>query len=191
MPNPQARDIERRAGEGIDQLRKGVEEAAQNVLGDEAESMRLARQQLDELLKQANGEAARAATRPRMKIPLALAAGIAVIAIGGLLWSARSGSMAATRGIPTGVSIALPAEGSVLRSVELAWHPVAGAFMYHVEVLEEDGTLRWQRATRDTTATVPGDSLATGKTYVWWVRAELTTAGERRSELRRFTFKTP
>jgi hypothetical protein len=58
---PQARDIERRASQGIDQLRKGVEEAAQNVLGDEAESLRLARQQLDELIKQANGEAARAA----------------------------------------------------------------------------------------------------------------------------------
>ncbi len=53
---PQARQIERRAGEGIDQLRKGVEEAAKNVLGDEAESLRLARQQLDELIKQANGE---------------------------------------------------------------------------------------------------------------------------------------
>jgi hypothetical protein len=53
---PQAQQIERRAGEGIDQLRKGVEEAAQSVLGDEAESLRLARQQLDELIKQANGE---------------------------------------------------------------------------------------------------------------------------------------
>ncbi len=53
---PQAQQIERRAGEGIDQLRKGVEEAAKSVLGDEAESLRLARQQLDELIKQANGE---------------------------------------------------------------------------------------------------------------------------------------
>jgi hypothetical protein len=53
---PQAQQIERRASEGIDQLRKGVEEAARSVLGDEAESLRLARQQLDELIKQANGE---------------------------------------------------------------------------------------------------------------------------------------
>ncbi len=61
---PQAQQIERRAGEGIDQLRKGVEEAARNVLGDEAESLRLARQQLDELIKQANGDqAARAGQR--------------------------------------------------------------------------------------------------------------------------------
>ena len=34
---PQAQEIERRAGEGIEGLRKGVEEAAGNVLGDEAE----------------------------------------------------------------------------------------------------------------------------------------------------------
>jgi hypothetical protein len=53
---PQARQIERRAGAGIDQLRQGVEEAARSVLGDEAESLRLARQQLDELIKQANGD---------------------------------------------------------------------------------------------------------------------------------------
>jgi len=53
---PQARQVERRAGEGIDQLRKGVEEAARNVLGDDAESLRQARQQLDELIKQANGQ---------------------------------------------------------------------------------------------------------------------------------------
>jgi hypothetical protein len=65
---PQAQQIERRAGEGIDQIRKGVEEAARNVLGDDAESLRLARQQLDDLIKQANGAAtARAAGRDRQQ----------------------------------------------------------------------------------------------------------------------------
>ncbi len=53
---PQAQQIERHAGAGIDQLRQGVEEAARSVLGDEAESLRLARQQLDELIKQAGGQ---------------------------------------------------------------------------------------------------------------------------------------
>ncbi|MEN6427099.1 MAG: DUF4175 family protein [Phycisphaerales bacterium] len=57
---PQAREIERRAGEGIEGLRQGVEEAARNVLGDEAESLRLARQQLDELIRDVNDEVARA-----------------------------------------------------------------------------------------------------------------------------------
>ncbi len=57
---PQAREIERRAAQGIDELREGVEEAADSVLGDEAESLRLARQQLDELIRQVDEEAARA-----------------------------------------------------------------------------------------------------------------------------------
>ena len=56
----QAQKIERRAGQGIEELRKGVEEAAKSVLGDEAESLRLAREQLDELIRDVNEEVARA-----------------------------------------------------------------------------------------------------------------------------------
>jgi len=57
---PQAQEIERRAGEGIDGIRQGVEEAARNVLGDEADSLRLARQQIEELIRQLNEEMTRA-----------------------------------------------------------------------------------------------------------------------------------
>jgi len=57
---PQAQEVERQAARGIEDLRQGVEEAATSVLGDEAESLRLARQQLDELIRQVNDEAARA-----------------------------------------------------------------------------------------------------------------------------------
>jgi len=62
---PQAQEMEQRAGEGIEELRKGVEDAADSVLGDEAESLRLAREQLDELIRQVNEEAARAGGRTR------------------------------------------------------------------------------------------------------------------------------
>ena len=57
---PQAQEIERRAGQNIEELRKGVEEAAASVLGDEAESLRQAREQLDELIREVNEEVARA-----------------------------------------------------------------------------------------------------------------------------------
>jgi hypothetical protein len=60
---PQAQQIEKQARKGIEQIRRGVEEAAENVLGDEAESLRLAREQLDELIRQVDDEAARAASR--------------------------------------------------------------------------------------------------------------------------------
>jgi hypothetical protein len=66
---PQARDIERRAAEGIEQLRQGVEQAAESVLGDEAEALRLARSQLDELLRQVSDEVARAAGEARFDDP--------------------------------------------------------------------------------------------------------------------------
>jgi hypothetical protein len=49
---PQAQEVERQAARGIEDLRQGIEEAATSVLGDEAESLRLARQQLDELIRQ-------------------------------------------------------------------------------------------------------------------------------------------
>jgi len=62
---PQAQEVERQAGKGIEELRKGVEEAAESVLGDEAESLRLARQQLDELIRQVNDEVARAGSADR------------------------------------------------------------------------------------------------------------------------------
>ncbi len=57
---PQAQEIERRAGTGIDEIRQGVEEAARSVLGDEADALRLARQQIEELIRQMNDEMARA-----------------------------------------------------------------------------------------------------------------------------------
>jgi hypothetical protein len=60
---PQAQETEPQAAQGITDLRKGVEEAAASVLGDEAESLRLAQQQLDNLLRQVNDEATRAGRR--------------------------------------------------------------------------------------------------------------------------------
>ncbi len=62
---PQAQEMEQRAGRGIEELRKGVEDAAESVLGDEAESLRLARDQLDELIRQVDEEAARAGGQAR------------------------------------------------------------------------------------------------------------------------------
>jgi len=58
---PQAREVEQHAGKGIEQLKEGVEEAAASVLGNEAESLRLAQRQLDELIRQVAEETARAA----------------------------------------------------------------------------------------------------------------------------------
>lgn len=56
----QAQEVERPAGEGIEQLRRGVEDAAESVLGNEAEALRMAQRRLDELTRQVDEEARRA-----------------------------------------------------------------------------------------------------------------------------------
>jgi hypothetical protein len=57
---PQANAANRRARAGIDDLKRGVERAAESVLGDDTESLRLARQELDQLAKEVQQEAERA-----------------------------------------------------------------------------------------------------------------------------------
>ncbi len=64
--DPQAREMERQAGEGIDQLREELEDAANSVLGDETESLQRAlselerlERSLDEELRQNNPQTSR------------------------------------------------------------------------------------------------------------------------------------
>ena len=53
---PQAGRVGERARSGIEDLKKGVERAAESVLGDDAEEMRLAQKQLDDLANQLQNE---------------------------------------------------------------------------------------------------------------------------------------
>ena len=55
---PQARKFEEKARQEIDDLKTGVEKAAESVLGDEAEALRQARAELDSLARQLNREIA-------------------------------------------------------------------------------------------------------------------------------------
>lgn len=59
----EATQYEQTARTGIDQLKRGVERAAESVLGDEAESLRQARKSVDELARRLEQEIARAAGR--------------------------------------------------------------------------------------------------------------------------------
>jgi hypothetical protein len=54
----------RHAGEGIEQLRDGVERAARSVLGDELAALQRAQDELDDLADQLKGEMAQASGRP-------------------------------------------------------------------------------------------------------------------------------
>jgi len=59
---PEAKETGRRAGAGIDTLKRGVEHAAETVLGDDTEELRLAQQELNQLTDQLQREIARAQT---------------------------------------------------------------------------------------------------------------------------------
>ncbi len=54
---PEAREMEKYAGQQIEELRQNVEDAAESILGSEQESLRQARRQLDDLIRQAQQEA--------------------------------------------------------------------------------------------------------------------------------------
>lgn len=52
----EAQDAERKATTSVEQLQKGVEKAAESVLGSETESLRMARAELDKLIEEVKGE---------------------------------------------------------------------------------------------------------------------------------------
>src|SRR5262249_14723945 len=56
---PQASDAGQRTGARIDELKRGVERAAESVLGDDTEALRLAKQELDQLTDELQREMAR------------------------------------------------------------------------------------------------------------------------------------
>lgn len=54
---PQASQLEEKARQGIEQMREGVDQAARRLLGDEAEALRTAGRELDDLARRLQGEA--------------------------------------------------------------------------------------------------------------------------------------
>lgn len=52
----EAKDAERKAANSVDELQKGVEKAAESVLGSESEALRVAKNELDKLIQEAQAE---------------------------------------------------------------------------------------------------------------------------------------
>jgi hypothetical protein len=63
---PQASQVEDKARKNIENLRAGIDEAARKLLGDEAESLRLAARELDDLARRLQNEAGRNGTNQSM-----------------------------------------------------------------------------------------------------------------------------
>ncbi|MEQ1750741.1 MAG: hypothetical protein ABL974_15035, partial [Prosthecobacter sp.] len=60
----EAQDAERKANTLVDQLQQGVEKAAESVLGSETEALRMARTELDKLIKEAGQEGQQGQDKP-------------------------------------------------------------------------------------------------------------------------------
>lgn len=59
----EAKDAERKAANAVEELRKGVEKAAESVLGSESEALRVAKNELDKLIKEAQEQEQEAAEK--------------------------------------------------------------------------------------------------------------------------------
>lgn len=57
----EAQDAERKAAAAVEKLQQGVDKAAESVLGSETDALRMARSELDKLIKEAESEAGQAA----------------------------------------------------------------------------------------------------------------------------------
>lgn len=122
--------------------------------------------------------------RWRRIVPLALAATLVLAAIGVRQWHHERETV--WRGGGTGdPALAAPVGGSDAPAgvVTFAWHPVAGALWYTLEVSTPDGANAFTARTVDTVLVAPLGAVAHGE-YRWWVRVHLDDGSDRRSESR-------
>jgi hypothetical protein len=119
------------------------------------------------------------------------AAGLLIVLAGGTLLTRglmRRESAEPMRGLDdasrgAGVTVVAP-NGAIAsgRPGTLAWHHVAGAVQYTVEVLDADDHVVFTSSTTDTVVAVP----ALTAPVAWWVRAILPDGTGRRSAIIRF-----
>lgn len=124
---------------------------------------------------------------------LALAASLAVLAGGGVLWQVvrGRGERDVLRSVEAQVSLVAPVgPTSPADARRLVWRAAAGAADYQVEVLDPDGTAIYAAATGDTVLVLPDSvSVTSGLEYQWWVRARFLDGSERRATPQRFVIR--
>ena len=149
--------------------------------------------ELDLLRAAAAGSHAAEHAMPSTRWLAIAAAAVLVIGFGALTLRGRHVAAGddVLRGSAAAVSIISPATGaSVGVPLQLAWHPVATATTYRVELLSTSGELVRAWVTRDTTLVIPDSShVGTGASYDVWVRATLQDRTELSSPLVRFSVK--
>jgi hypothetical protein len=140
------------------------------------------------------GEQAGAVARPsrRWLAPAALAASLLLgVVVGRLALSGAPEREVVRSGDRDRVALAAPpSEASTGSPILFAWHPVADATRYRLEVLTADGDVVLEAETADTAIVVRSAAdLAPGE-YQWWVAATVSGATAR-SPLRPLRLSAP
>jgi hypothetical protein len=174
--------------DAIDALarREGSEESRLATL-DHVMSCADCRRELDLLrsIEQAGvaaGSAERQSSR-RWFMPAALAASLLLaVGVGSRLLhqdadTTRGGEDAVVLIQPTGTAAAG-------EQIVFAWHPVAGASRYELELLETSGSVAASAVTRDTSVSPAAAGRLPPGEYRWWVRATTADARSLRSGMR-------
>jgi hypothetical protein len=175
-----------------DLVRGSLRESDRIAVLEHAMQCTQCRAELD--LLRAASEGARAAPRARSFTRWAVLAAAAVVVLGVsavALRQRRAPEPDVYRGERPGVGLVQPVAGAaVARPVRLAWHGVADARSYHVELLSARGDMIAAWNTSDTALAIPDSvHLDAGGAYDVWVRATLHDRSEVSSPIVRFTVK--
>lgn len=166
--------------------REGPEETRLATL-DHAMSCADCRAELDLLRSiELAGATTGATARPgrRWMAPLALAASVVLAVLVGrwALPGTPEGEVVRSGPADRVTLLAPPAEAATGSPILFAWHPIAGASRYRLEVMNRGGEVVLEAETADTAVVLQGAAdLAPGE-YQWWVGATAPDAA--RSELR-------
>lgn len=129
------------------------------------------------------GSAARPPSRRTWFIPVALAASL-LLAVGVGRRLLRQ-DVETTRGGGGDVVLTQPGATAVAGApLVFAWHPVAAANRYELELLDANGGVAASAVTRDTTASPSAASRLSPGHYRWWVRVTTADARALRSRMR-------
>jgi len=103
-----------------------------------------------------------------------------------------AGGLEQTRGASEGRITTLAPSGVVARPETVRWEPVAAAGFYEVSIHTSRGRLVWRQRVDEPPAILPEEvrqTLRSGETYFWQVRASLPEGEDEESDLVPFTIR--
>jgi hypothetical protein len=139
-------------------------------------------------LVRAVAESKPAAPVRRVMVPLAAAAGLGFLLVGGLLWRAvLTRPEEAVRGETGQVELLVPSGSQNGAAIRFMWRSAGAGARYALEVFTPSGNPVYAASVTDTIVTLPDSiALTPGSTYHWWLVVRATDGTERKSGVATF-----